>query len=136
MNGTGSAAIFLGAGLYYYYESSLRRTLPLKVLASAKESRNCEVQDAKGAQFTDEILRPDDPAYHFSHYFIYDFHEHKLCPNPSASIVSQMRAEVTINIFQLNHPGLSKTRKRNLSCYRSGEYQENELGFRFMFQFI
>jgi len=93
-------------------------------------------QEAKGTQYSEELLRPDAPDYNFSDYFIYDFDEHKLTPNPIAAPENQNRAQMTFNIFQLNHTGLSKTRKRNLACYRSGEFKEDELGFRFIYQFF
>lgn len=64
----------------------------------------------KGAEFDDDLLRPDAPDFDFDRYFSWDFTRGTLNPNAAATAEDQRRAEVSIRLFHLNegHPRLRR----------------------------
>lgn len=67
-------------------------------------------QKSKGTKYDDLLLRPDEIDYSFSKYFGYNFDNDEIYVNPSADILTQKRAEKTLEIFDFNHVGLKKLR--------------------------
>ena len=63
----------------------------------------CELcQSSKKESWDEQLLRPDDDAYSFSNFFIYDYTTGQISPNPKASVEDQNRAAVTINLYGLD----------------------------------
>lgn len=93
-----------------------------------------DCQKSKMTQYDESLLRPDAEGYNFGQFFTYNYSSNELLPNPASSQELQERAEVTIKIFNLNHPSLKISRKYALTCYGSGEYQLNDLPFRYLFE--
>ncbi|WP_428664693.1 hypothetical protein [Runella sp.] len=92
-------------------------------------------QDSKVDQFEEELLRPDDIEFHFNRYFIYDYIEHTISPNPLASVEEQYRAERTIEIFDLKHKSLCISRRHAYQRYNSdADPVLSDYNFRFMFE--
>lgn len=67
-------------------------------------------QKAKMEQYHRGLLRPDAEDYNFNRYFEYNYTDHTIQSNPLASLTDQERAEVTIEVFRLNEPGLAASR--------------------------
>jgi uncharacterized protein (TIGR02646 family) len=74
----------------------------------------CSYCQAKGDEFDELVLQPDDINYEFERYFMWDFTLGTLEANQSASPTDQERAKATIRVYRLNegHPSL---RRRALS---------------------
>lgn len=91
-------------------------------------------QAAKGNQYEPDLLRPDEAAFEFKKYFIYDYIQHRLLPNPQASTVEKRRAEVTIRVLDLNYPGMCKSRRHAFQRFTGVEEPFlSDYNFRFMF---
>ncbi|HAO48054.1 MAG TPA: hypothetical protein DCR35_01350, partial [Runella sp.] len=81
-----------------------------------------------------DLLRPDEAAFEFKKYFIYDYIQHRLLPNPQASAEEKVRAEVTIRVFNLNHSGMCISRRHAFERFRKDEEPFlSDYNFRFMF---
>lgn len=92
-------------------------------------------QDSKGSQYEVELLRPDELDFHFNRYFIYDYIEHTISPNPLASMEEQYRAEKTIEIFDLKHKSLCISRRHAYQRYTGDSNPVlSDYNFRFMFE--
>jgi uncharacterized protein (TIGR02646 family) len=75
---------------------------------------------AKLDQWEEALLRPDDPAFHFERFFVYEFDSGKVLPNPAASADDQHRAVRTIDILGLNGTGRCISRKKEIRNIRGG----------------
>jgi uncharacterized protein (TIGR02646 family) len=67
---------------------------------------------AKREQWDEALLRPDDVDFRFERYFEVRFDSGKLEPAAAASAAEQQRARRTIEILDLNRPGLCTSRLR------------------------
>ncbi|MFN8344573.1 MAG: hypothetical protein U0X91_06205 [Spirosomataceae bacterium] len=91
-------------------------------------------QDAKGNQFEAELLRPDEMEFQFNRYFIYDYIDHTISPNPLASLDEQYRAQKTIEVFDLRHKSLCIRRRHAYQRYAGDSNPVlSDYNFRFMF---
>lgn len=90
-------------------------------------------QDAKGNQYDEQLLRPDELGYNFSDYFVYDYSTHKLSPNPSKSPENQKRAQTTIDIFDLNHTSMTISRRYAFLLFQTNQLPSTEYYHRFVF---
>ena len=59
-------------------------------------------QGGKQDTDSDELLRPDDPAYEFPDYFYWDVESGILLVNPRSSAIHQLRAKATCRLYGLN----------------------------------
>lgn len=68
----------------------------------------CNHCQGRGEAWDEKLIRPDDAGFEFSRYFIWDYTNGELLPNPAATADDQARAACTIESFRLNirHPGL------------------------------
>lgn len=76
---------------------------------------------AKREQWDELLLRPDDADFSFERYFEVRFDSGILEPAAIASAAEQQRARRTLEIFDLNRPGLCKNRLRNIREMRRGD---------------
>ncbi|PTQ90158.1 hypothetical protein [Agitococcus lubricus] len=82
----------------------------------------CDVcQSEKLAQFDESLLKPDEPTYQFYHYFQVSFRTGEIQPSSIASQSHQQRAEITINLYQLNKLERCKARLKELHAFRPHE---------------
>ncbi len=67
-------------------------------------------QCVKGERYEKQALRPDDEDYEFDRYFSWDWTKGSIEVNKRASKEDQIRAQVTIQLYDLNqgHPSLRK----------------------------
>ena len=73
---------------------------------------------AKLEQWNEALLRPDAPEFRFERYFEYDDDSGKLRPSAAASPEDQARAQLTIDIFDLNRRGACTNRRRTAEWIR------------------
>ncbi|MDB5319423.1 MAG: hypothetical protein JWN40_1054 [Phycisphaerales bacterium] len=59
-------------------------------------------QTAKGEQWDDGLLAPDEAGYAFSHYFEFDFTTGAIRPAHGLDEAAAQRAEVTISLYGLD----------------------------------
>ena len=78
--------------------------------------RTCQDKDDK--DFSEDLLRPDAPDYQFERYFVYNYRDGSLSPNPAASEYDQARALRTIRHLRLNKGARCTSRKRELGLFR------------------
>lgn len=86
--------------------------------------------------FSEELLRPDAPDYSFERYFVYNFSNHEIEANPSASRIDQNKAQVTIRIFQFNYPEKITLRRHAWQRWMRSSATEqilDDFPFRFIF---
>lgn len=76
---------------------------------------------AKREQWDEALLRPDDVDFRFEGYFEVRFDSGILEPAAGADAVEQQRARRTIEILDLNRPGLCKNRLRSIREMRRGD---------------
>jgi uncharacterized protein (TIGR02646 family) len=72
---------------------------------------------AKGEQWEEALLRPDEPDFRFERYFEYRFDSGELHPSAAASADDQLRARRTIEILRLNRPGACMSRRRTVRSF-------------------
>ncbi|MDI9365537.1 MAG: hypothetical protein QM541_11340 [Flavobacterium sp.] len=90
-------------------------------------------QKSKMEQFDKDLLKPDDMHYQFDEYFQYNYNSHNLEPRVDKSDNHQRKAKVTIEIFGLNHPDLSKARKHAFERFiNADEKIIDDYNFRFI----
>lgn len=93
-------------------------------------------QGFKKEQFDDLLLQPDAPDFEFERYFEYDFYRHEINPQRFALQEDQRRAEITINIFRLNHPSRCETRRACIKWYlkamRDAEFELDTCNYRYL----
>lgn len=76
-------------------------------------------QEAKGIQYSDDLLRPDAADYSFNKHFVYNYTLHEYEANPQSSDFDKGRALKTIKTFDLNHPGLKTARRHVFERYQA-----------------
>jgi uncharacterized protein (TIGR02646 family) len=92
-------------------------------------------QDSKGTKYDDLLLRPDDPNFDFSNYFVYNYSDHTIEANPSANDGDQQRAQITIEILDLNFPDVKTSRRHAFERYNAATLPDlNDYNYRFMFE--
>ena len=95
--------------------------------------RTCQEKD--GQSFNDALLRPDEVDYEFDRFFIYNFRNGELQPNPQASTTDLQRAQRTIDVLKLNMGGRPAARMRATRQFRNtipSERLLDEWPFRFI----
>lgn len=90
-------------------------------------------QLAKKERFDPLLLKPDQASYQFSHYFWYEAFTGRLAVNTLASKEDQKRAELTIQLLDLNTPELCSDRKRWFRIFHQGGIEWKEAPYRFLF---
>lgn len=65
---------------------------------------------AKSEKEPGEAIRPDEPGFAFSRYFLREY-DGSIIPNPGASELEQSRALATIKLLKLNRHDLRNARK-------------------------
>lgn len=83
-------------------------------------------QSQKGEHWNDLLLAPDSAEYHFHHYFIFDFTTGGIAPNPTASIVMQERARITIEMYGLDLDPRRRMRREEARKWSRSTDQEIE----------
>lgn len=93
-------------------------------------------QDSKGEQVNPLILRPDEVAYSFERYFVYNYIDQKIDINPRATADEQQRAEATHRFFDFDNNQLITKRRHAYERY-TGTIDPvlDDYNFRFMFDF-
>ena len=93
-------------------------------------------QKAKGSQYDELILRPDEIDYEFDKFFKYDPDSDEILVNIGADELSQKRAEKTKEVFDFNHVGLKKLRSFFRKMYlQNPEIDVTDFGYRFCLTF-
>lgn len=67
---------------------------------------------------SDDLLRPDEVGFSFDRFYIYNFRNGELQPNPQGCEIDQRRAALTIANFKLNQGGRPAARKRAIDQFR------------------
>lgn len=95
----------------------------------------CDVcQSAKGEDFDELLLKPDDTEYEFCSFFICDFKNGSIKPNPKVSLDNQKKAAKTIEIYKLNKKERCSARVEEMKKYedlRSKNYCLDDFSYRF-----
>ena len=86
------------------------------VKCQEEKARNFDIHVDR-ATYRDELLRPDEPDYRFERYFLFNYQNGDIEPNPGASALDQERARYTIRSLGLNEGGRSRSRKRILGWF-------------------
>lgn len=76
-------------------------------------------QGFKKEEYSKNLLKPDTGDYSFKRYFICDYNNGKLKPNPVAAEEDKERAEITIKLYGLNEKGRPQIRLRAFKYYSS-----------------
>jgi uncharacterized protein (TIGR02646 family) len=85
----------------------------------------CDVcQSAKLDKFDKKLLKPDKKDYEFHIYFINNYKNGKILPNPAASEEFQERAKYTIKIYDLNKKERKESRKRTYKDFNKKTKEE------------
>jgi uncharacterized protein (TIGR02646 family) len=77
--------------------------------------------------YRDELLRPDELGYRFERYFLFNYQNGDIEPNPQGSALDQMRAKYTIHSLGLNEGGRPSSRKRTLRDFAKEAAEEANL---------
>jgi hypothetical protein len=85
-------------------------------------------------RFHSDLLRPDAADYRFERFFIINFSTGELQPNPAASSEDQTKAQITIDILDLNHRGQMLARCHSIERSQSGDIPIDDLAYRFLFE--
>lgn len=73
---------------------------------------SCDLcNENKNDEWNEFLLRPDEPNYSFARYFICNYLDGELSPNPQGSDQERARAVETIRLFGLNTPERMRQRK-------------------------
>jgi uncharacterized protein (TIGR02646 family) len=83
---------------------------------SCRQCQSRGIQSLSEEQYA-QVLRPDTPGYRFERYFIYQYRNGNIAPNPAATPSDRSRAELTIRVFQLNAGGRPAARRRMLAKF-------------------
>lgn len=68
-------------------------------------------QSAKGEDFDDALLKPDEDGFEFDDWFLADLTDGKLEPHPGLLGVERNRAKMTIELYGLDSPEQRAARK-------------------------
>ncbi|MBO0934027.1 hypothetical protein [Fibrella aquatilis] len=95
---------------------------------------SCPTCQSKGEQYDADLLRPDDVAFTFSRYFIYNYQSHEIEVNPLATLDNQRRADVTRRLFNLNDKGHCAARRIALERWekRDPDYIIDDYNYRYL----
>jgi len=92
-----------------------------------------ECQANKDVHVSEYLLRPDDENYDFSDFFIIDFTEFKLLANPMSTNETQLKAQTTINILNLNSSEFITARRHSYSREKEVGFNKEDFAFRYLF---
>ncbi len=99
----------------------------------------CNVCQSKIERYNEFLLRPDADDYSFERYFHFDSLNGKIEPSPFASPEDQKRAEITCEIYKLNHPDRNASRLITYRHFRTlienGRHLD-DMPFRFLQSYI
>ena len=90
-------------------------------------------QDAKGSDYDQKLLRPDDGSYEFAHYFLFNYRTGDLDINPFATADKQDRARKTLEILGLNDRDRDLPAERARVYIDQTERDSDTRAYRFMF---
>jgi len=96
---------------------------------------NC--QAAKLEQYDADLLRPDEPSFHFEYYFNYNYYEHILEPNLERNEADQRKAKTTIRLLGLNDEAHKRLREQTLMSYMNTDrnmYPLETFAYRFILE--
>lgn len=92
-------------------------------------------QQARGENYDDALLRPDEPDYSFDRYFIFKVATGEILPRPNATDVERQRAAVSIRFWKMNDTEQCKARLIFWEFYRSKQPGDlTDFAFRFLFE--
>ena len=96
----------------------------------------CDVCQCKGDRFDELLLKPDESDYFFERYFIKNYKSGEIEPNPAANEHDQVRALITINLYQLNKDIRKILRLRELKrfTYKTEEESIDDFNYRFFLE--
>jgi uncharacterized protein (TIGR02646 family) len=90
-------------------------------------------QRAKGSQYDEDLLRPDEKDYWFHRYFVYNSRTNQIDINPDTSEDDKRTAEKTSQILNFNNADYNRARKKAVEEFEAtadlDRYQ-----FRFLFE--
>lgn len=87
---------------------------------------------AKGNRFHNALLRPDEAAYFFEHFFDYNAREAKLEPAKNISDEDVLRAKETIKHYDLNRSENISERRRFIKIFINGTHERDDFPFRYI----
>lgn len=88
-------------------------------------------QSAKLSQWDDRLVRPDADDYHHQHFFEFTYSTGRIKPNTVAASHDQRCAEVTIRLYDLDHPERRRYRKLELRKWqRAGNLSLDSFAYR------
>jgi uncharacterized protein (TIGR02646 family) len=102
----------------------------------------CDVcQNAKGENYNKKLLKPDAIDYEFNRYFKIKAKTGEIVINPTASIEDKERAQITIEIYDLNSEVRKSSRIKQLQLKYMFKYRKmglsnddlDNLSYRFLF---
>lgn len=89
-------------------------------------------QSQKRELFEEGLLKPDDPEFAFTRYFVANYKTGEIKPSPHADQQAQYRAKITIRIYGLDLPERNKARKREWEqFYRDPKPFLDDYNYRF-----
>lgn len=91
----------------------------------------CHYCQQKFNEFHELLLKPDELDYEFDPFFIVNFIDGSLEPNPTASPENQFRAAKTIQLYRLNEFDRPATRLWVFDNFKP--FQPDERPYRFLF---
>jgi uncharacterized protein (TIGR02646 family) len=74
-------------------------------------------QSQKKEQFSEDLLKPDEDDFVFSHFFIVNYKSGELEVSPQADLKARSRAEITLQLYGLNLAARTKARKREWESF-------------------
>ncbi len=93
---------------------------------------------AKGSEWEQALLRPDDPRYAFLHYFLFNFDTGELEPAPDIPEADRHRALRTIAILDLNRTDACVTRLKTVREIRRRQSDDElaDVAYRFLIPLV
>lgn len=95
-------------------------------------------QSAKREKFDDKLLKPDREDYEFNKYFIVDYKTGELKPNPIKDKENQIKAKVTIKMYDLNSEDRLIDRLDTNEMYQdlieNDKYKLNDFPYRYFLE--
>lgn len=89
---------------------------------------------AKGNQWSEGLLRPDEPGFSFDRYFMYRQRSGEILPNIASPPGDQERARRTIHVLRLNRPAACDNRQ--IWTKVINKYGSEDLGDRTSYRFL
>lgn len=88
----------------------------------------CTLCQEKGDDYDEKLLKPDEVNYDFDRYFICNYSDGTIQPNPAASAEDRARAKMTIELYNLNEGARNKGRERAYKFYKYAcEHEDSPL---------